>query len=368
MQAPVGRLYYQASSDMKKWIIWIAVIVIGFGGYFVWSRQETKPVATPSTSSTTATAEPRTITLAVNAAGDVGPADMVSVRPEINGRIEELPVDIGDHVKKGDLLCALDDRDLQTERSSQMVDIEGAKLSLQQAKRNYERSRKLFEDNLVSKEAHQTTETTYALAQNALERAQRALSQVEDQLSKTRIVAPFDCTVLTRPVSVGQAVSGSGGYNSGTEVMTIANLNKMIVTAHLNQADVVQVKAGQKVDVKIEAVPGLEMTGTVERIAPQATVKNNIKGFETQIQLTDIDPRVRPGMTATMTIPVATADNTLAIPISAVFTDQGKRYAYVKTGNDQYEMRPVQIGISDYEYAQVLNGLSDGDVVSLVRP
>ena len=223
-------------------------------------------------------------------------------------------------------------------------------------------------DSLVSKEEFQNTETTYELAKTRWNARRKPLSQVEDQLSKTRIVAPFDCTVLTRPVSIGQAVSGSGGYNSGTEIMTIANLNEMIINAHLNQADVVHVKTGQKVDVQVEAVPGLEMTGTVERIAPQATVKNNIKGFETQIRLTNIDPRVRPGMTANMTIPVASADNALAIPIAAVFTEQGKRYAYVKTGDDQFEMRPIQIGISDYEYAQVLNGLSDGDVVSLVRP
>lgn len=354
---------------MKNWTILITIIAAGIGGYSFWNWHKSNDNPNGPASPTTATVDLRDITFTVNAAGDISPDDMVSVRPEVNGRIAELPVDIGDHVKKGDLLCALDDRDLQTERSSRLTDIEGAKLQLEQARRNYERSKELYDDELVSQEVFQDTETAYELAKNALERAQKALSQVEDQLSKTRIVAPFDCTVLTRPVSIGQAVSGSGGYNSGTEIMSIANLKEMIITAHLNQADVIRVRTGQKVAVQIEAVPGLKMTGTVERIAPQATSKNNIKGFETQIRLTDIDPRVRPGMTATMTIPVASAQNVLAIPIAAVFTDRGERYAYVKKGNaNRFEMRPIRIGISDFQYAQVLSGLSDGEVVSLVRP
>ncbi|HEU5124493.1 MAG TPA: efflux RND transporter periplasmic adaptor subunit [Verrucomicrobiae bacterium] len=354
---------------MKKWIVLIVAIGVGIGGYSVWNRKNTAAAATvTNTRPTTATISSRDIRFVVNAAGDIGPDDMVSVRPEVNGRISELPVDIGDEVKKGDLLCALDDRDLQTERASRMTDIEGAKLQLQQAQRVYERSQRLYADTLISQEVFQDSETTYKLAKNALDRAQKALDQVDDQLSKTRIVAPFDCTILTRPVSIGQAVSGSAGYNSGTEVMTIANLKEMIIMAHMNQADVIRLKAGQKVDVQVQAVPGLTMVGMVERVAPQATLKNNIKGFATQIRLKNIDPRVRPGMTANMTIPVASAENVLAIPIAAVFTEQGERYAYVRTGDQQFEMRPIELGISDYQFAQITGGLSDGEVVSLVRP
>lgn len=353
---------------MKNWIILIIVVGVGVSGYTVWSRRDANGTVAPEGDTTLATIQPRDISVVVQAAGDIGPDDMVSVRPEVNGRIAELPVDIGDKVKKGDLLCALDDRDLQTERSSRLTDIEGAQLQLDQAKRNYERSKQLYASKLVSLEVFQDTETTYELAKNALERSQKALSQVEDQLSKTRIVAPFDCTVLTRPVSIGQAVSGSGGYNSGTEIMTIANLSEMIIKAHLNQADVTQVKAGRQVDVQVEAVPGLRMTGTVERIAPQATVDNGIKGFETQIRLRNIDPRVRPGMTANMTIPVVSERNVLTIPLAAVFTEQGGRFAYVRRSESRFEVRPIRIGISDYAYAQILDGLSEGDVVSLVRP
>src|SRR5215471_3401327 len=115
---------------MKKIIVVIAVLAMAIGGYFAFSRQNSHPAPASPSRPSTATIELRDINFAVTAAGDIGPDDMVSVRPEINGRMSALPVDIGDKVNKGDLLCALDDRDLQTERSAQLTEIEGAKLQV----------------------------------------------------------------------------------------------------------------------------------------------------------------------------------------------------------------------------------------------
>lgn len=353
---------------MKKWIILVVVLAAAGGSYLVWSRKNPAPVTASTSRPTTAVIENRSITLAVSAAGDIGPDEMVSVRPEVNGRIAELPVDIGDQVKKGTLLCALDDRDLQTERSSRMTEIDGARLQVLQAERLFQRSKRLYDDNLISQETFQDTETAYELAKNSLERAEKALKIVEDKIAKTRIIAPFDCTVLTRPVAIGQAVSGSGGVGGGTEIMSVADLREMIITAHLNQADVIRIKAGQEVQVAVEAVSGLKLKGHVERIAPQATIRNNMKGFTTQIRLKNLDERVRPGMTANITIPIFSTENVLAIPLAAVFTDQEERFAYVKVGADRFEVRSINIGVSDYQYAEVLKGLSSGEEVSLIKP
>src|SRR5256886_3424038 len=277
---------------MKKWIILAVVLAGGAWGFQKW-RNSLPGTGASATDShpTTAVVETRDIHFAVSAAGEIGPADQVSVRPEINGKILTLPVDIGDRVKKDSVLFTLDDQDLQTDRSSKLIEIEAAKLQLEKARRDYERSKQLFADKLISQELFEDTRTQYELARNALDRTEKALHLVEYQLTKTKILAPFDCTVLTRPVSVGQAVSGSGGFNSGTEVLTIANLNEMIINAHINQADVTRLKISQEVDVAVEAVPGLRITGTVERIAPQATIKNNIKGFAARILLTDVEDR-----------------------------------------------------------------------------
>lgn len=350
---------------MKFIITALVILGLGTGGYYLYKKNGDKPDASQgSKRPTTAVVEERDIRFGVSAAGDIGPADQVSVRPEVNGRIVELPVDIGDQVKKGALLCRLDDKDLQIERSQRMIEIEGTKLSLIKAERNHRRQEELFKKSLISQEVYDDAKTEYDLATNAVDRAGQALQLVEDKLSKTRIAAPFDCTVLTRPVSLGQTVSGAAGFNSGTEVMTIANLNDMIVNAHVNQADVIRLKQGREVEIQAESVPGVKMNGVVERIAPQAVIKNGIKGFSARIAIKEIDPRVRPGMTAVLSIPVSSADNVLSVPLAAVFSENGERFVFVKN-EDKFERRPILLGVTDYAYAEVLKGLTAGEVVSL---
>ncbi|MBI4659060.1 MAG: efflux RND transporter periplasmic adaptor subunit [Verrucomicrobia bacterium] len=354
---------------MKKWIV-IAVVAVG-GGYWAlqnWPdlKPDTDTPANLADRATTAVVEHRSIQFKVTAAGEIGPAEQVSVRPEINGRIEVLNVDIGDRAKKGDILFTLDDSDLQIEKQSRETEIEGARLQLDKGARNFERSKELFEAELISKELYEDTKTEYELAKNALDRAQKNLSLLEDRLKKTKVEAPFDCTVLTRPVSVGQAVSGSGGFNSGTEVLTIADLGNMIVNAHVNQADVTRLSTGQEVEIMVESVPGLSLRGVVERVAPQSTIKNSVKGYPARIRINekDIDPRVRPGMTAHLSIPVASSENAVAVPLAAVFTEQGERFALVNR-DGTFQKQAIQIGIADYDYAEVLTGLQAGDIVSL---
>jgi RND family efflux transporter MFP subunit len=368
---------------MKAFLTLLVVAALGVGGFFVWKQWQRKQAAAANAKVVSiANVEARDISFAVTAAGEIGPADQVSVRPEINGKIAELPVDIGDQVKKGQLLCRLDDTDLQTEKETQVSQIAGAKLQIEAAalqvektEREFKRNEELLQNRLVAQDIFDNARTDYSvaknshqLARNALERAEKALKQVDDKLAKTRIEAPFDCTVLTRPVSLGQTVSGSGGFNSGTEILSVANLNDMIITAHINQADVTRMKNGQAVEVQVESVPGLKMKAQVERIAPQAVVKNGIKGFAARIAIKELDPRVRPGMTAILSIPVASVENALSVPLSAVFTERGERYVYVKGEGEEFERRTVQIGISDLSFAEVQGGLQAGDVVALEMP
>jgi len=362
---------------MKNWIVrFVVLIVIGglaFAGYTqyrAWRAGQNDP---SQDRPTTALVIQTNINFAVNAAGEISPAEQVSVRPEINGRIEELPVDIGDRVKKDSLLFKLDDKELQQQKASNLTAIERAKLELAKAERDYLRAKELLASSLISQELYDDTKTAYELAKNSLERANRDLAIIDERLTKTKVMAPFDCTVLTRPISVGQAVSGSGGFNSGTEVLTIADLNYMIINAHVNQADVPRLSVNQQVQVTVEAVAGLEVTGLVERIAPQATIRNNIKGFAARIRIENPDQRIRPGMTANVKIPVASADNVVAVPLAAVFTEREpetgvqERYVYVHSGQG-FEKRPVQVGVSDFFYAEIQNGLRSGEVVSLELP
>jgi len=359
---------------MRKFLVLIAIAGVGFGGYYGWKNwQKTSQAAAAPARPTTATVELRDISFSVNAAGEIAPAEQVSVRPEINGLVELLPVDVGDRVKKDALLFRLDDKLLQQQRASNLTDIEKAKLNVEKAERDHKRAQQLLGDRLISQEVYDDTKTAYDLAKNALERTQRDLALTDEQLTKTVVRAPFDCSVLTRPVSSGQAVSGSGGFNSGTEVLTIADLNSMIINAQVNQADVPRLKVGETVEVTVEAVAGLSVTGLVERIYPQATIKNNIKGYPARIVLKNVDPRVRPGMTANVKIPVASAGNVTAVPLSAVFTEkssengQMERFVYVQQG-DTFEKRNVKVGVSDYFNAEIQEGLKEGEIVSLELP
>ncbi len=358
---------------MKTFLAFLAAVAVGAAGWFYWQRHGatgTAAAASANARPTSAVIETRSIRFAVTAAGDIGPVEQVSVRPEVNGRIETLPVDVGDLVKKGALLFNLDDRDLQTEKEGEEKAVERTRLELGQAQRDFKRATDLHDSKLLSEELFDDSRTKFELARNALDRSQKTLDQVMDRLRKTRVLAPFDCTVLTRPVSVGQAVSGSGGFNAGTEVLTIADLHDLVISAHINQADVTRLTINQEVDVAIEAIPGLRLKGMVERLAPQSTLKNNIRGFAARILLKDVGKTVRPGMTANISIPVASAENVVAAPLASVFTEtnpethQIERYAYVKKG-EEWERRPLQIGVSDYFFAEVTSGLAAGDEVSL---
>jgi len=359
---------------MKRILTVIVILGLAGGAYWFWkNRAPSGDGNRPAGRPTTARVIQTNISFAVNAAGEISPAEQVSVRPEINGRIETLPVDLGDRVKKGDLLFKLDDAELQQQRASNLTDIERAKLELEKGERDFKRAQELRDEKLISQELFDDTRTAYELAKNALERSQRDLAIIEERLTKTEVRAPFDCTVLTRPVSIGQAVSGSGGVSGGTEVLTIADLTSMVINAHVNQADVPRLKVNQRVEVTVEAVAGLSVTGVVERIAPQATIKNNIKGFAARILLKNVDPRIRPGMTANVKIPVASADNVTAVPLAAVFTEknpetgQYERFVYVKK-DGAFEKRNVKVGVADYFFAEIQGGLEAGEIVSLELP
>jgi HlyD family secretion protein len=377
---------------MKILLIWLIVLsMLGGGGYYAskkwpekvqfWKsaeKENTRKFSRP----TTAVVSARNISFAITAAGEITPAELVNVRPEISGRVETLPVDTGDRVKKDAILFTLDDRDLQTEKAQRQIEIQGSQLqvnasalAVEKMELNFNRTKELADNKLVSQEVFDNTRVELDVAKNALEiaknnleRSEKALQLVEDKLLKTIILAPFDCTILKRLVSVGQAVSGASGVNSGTEVYTIADLGELIINAHINQADVTRMSVGQQVQIEVEAVPGLKLAGRLEKIDPYATIKNGIKGFSTRIVVkNDEKSGVRPGMTANLTIPLQGAENVIAIPLAAVFTDQGDRFAYVKQG-DKFERVPIRIGVSDYDYAEVTRGLEGGETVSLVTP
>ena len=361
---------------MKNIIIVALLVAVGVFGYFQWQDGKEQPNSNKAgvkSRKTTATIEQRDIDFTVRVAGEISPADKVSVRPEVHGKIAELPVDISDRVAKGDLLFRLDDKDLKIEIDSRKKQIDSATLQLEQSKSEFERSKQLFEEQLISTEIFERANIKYQQALISRDRSQNDYQLSLEKLSKTSVLAPFDCTVLSRPVSIGQAVSGTGGQSSGTEVMEIADLNNLIIQAHVNQADVARMNKEQEVKIEIEAITDLIIDGIVERIAPQATIRNSIKGFSTRIKLLTSNPAIIPGMTASISIPVASADNVVAAPLAAIFTERNETeqrteiFAYVKNG-EVFDKTMLDVGVNDLNHTEVLRGLKVGDVVAIEKP
>ena len=273
---------------MKNVVITLLVLAAGYLSYLQFGDSEQANNNSNNEKfkqrQTTTKVEKRDINFSVTVAGELSPAEKVSVRPEVNGKIAELAVDISDFVKKGDLLFRLDDKDIRIEIDSRKKQIDSANLQLAQSQKEFERASQLYQDDLVSKEVYESAKNKFELSKISRDRAQNDYDLTSEKLSKTSVVAPFDCTVLSRPVSIGQAVSGSGGQSGGTEVMEVADLKNLIILSHVNQSDVSRMKVNQSVSIEIEAVADLIVEGVVERIAPQATIRSGIKGFSTRIK------------------------------------------------------------------------------------
>jgi len=352
----------------KALTILVLACCVSGGLYFVKGKLFTKQSDQDTPDKFIARAEKRDIDFSVEVSGDVMPAVQLDVKAEVGGKVKKLHVLPGQTVKQGDLLAEIDDSVLLTDKDSALTEIDGAKLAMERAKKNYVRSKDLFEQKLVSREVFDNTTAEFEIAQNDLIKAQRKLQQVEDQLRFARVVAPSDGTVLTVPVAEGQVIIAAASVNNGTTLMTIADLRKLLVQTHINQVDVARLELSQAVKLRAESLRDLEMEASISFIAPVATVTNNVKGFDVQALIEKPNPRLRPGMTVNMTVPIARADDALSVPIAAVFQSEGnKKVVYVRKG-DTTEKREVKVGVTNIEHAQILDGVSEGEEILLVEP
>lgn len=354
---------------MQKTFLTLAVCaVIGGGVYYGKDKLFSHKSELEMPDKFVARAEKRDIDFSVEVSGDVMPATQLDVKAEVGGKVKKLHVLPGQTVKKGDLLAEIDETVLLTDKDSALTEIEGAKLAMEKAKKNFERSKELYEQKLVSHEAFDNTTAEFDIASNDLIKAQKKLQQVEDQLRFAKVVAPTTGTVLTVPVVEGQVIIAAASVNSGTTLMTVADLRKLLVQTHINQVDVARLELSQPVKLRAESLKDVEMEASISFIAPVATVTNNVKGFDVQALIDKPSTRLRPGMTVNMTVPISHADDALAVPISAVFRGEGnKKIVYVRKG-DTTEKREVKVGVSNIEHAQILQGVSEGEQILLVEP
>lgn len=359
---------------MKNSLI-IAGIVLVLGLLAFWGLQfwENRKALTLDSEETIPTAEVirRDIEINVEVSGDIEPLEQVEVKAEVSAKLKKIHPELGDQVERNSVLFELDDTELLTELSTAELEIEGARLQLEKALSDHQRNTRLFEKELIPARDVADSKTELEIAENAVERAQKRVQNVKDKLEKTQVLAPISGRVLDLPVVEGQVVVGAASVNSGTLLLTLADLSNLIITTHINQIDVAKLKAEMPVNFFVDPLPEEQFSGTIHTIAPTASVKRNVKGFEVEIIIPEPDPRLKPGMTANVVIPIDKRKQVLSVPLSAVFSEPDRsKVVFVQPPGEKAlpEKHPVEIGAADLDYVEIISGLEEGQTVLLSRP
>ncbi len=313
-------------------------IIIGVVGFFVlWlivsillSKRE-KPIPV-----TTEKAARKTILQIVSATGKVQPETEVKISPEVAGEIIDLPVEDGKGVNKGDLLVRIKPDSYKALLEQQEAAISTAKATNLQQKatmlkteQDIKRAEDMYAKKTISVQEYNAAQAAYDVAKNTyesslheIERAQAGSSQARDQLSKTTVYSPIDGTVTILNSKLGERIVATGQF-AGTEVMRVADLGHMEARVDVNENDVVNVKGGDKANVKIDAYGDRKFHGTVYQIANTgkttgAGTQEEVTNFEVKIRIDDHDVTLKPGLSCTADIETSMVKDAVAVPMQAV--------------------------------------------------
>ena len=352
--------------------IWLVVLAaLGGGGYWTWKKfgpslfgpkRETKiPISRVVTAN---------ISEEIIAVGRVRAVFSTELRAEINGRIVKVIASDGQLLKKGQEILQLDQQDILTQLQESDRSIEAAKLKLERTRRDHARQAELDKRGLVTSKDFDDARTNLALAENEGAIAEARAANLRDRLAKTVIRAPHDGTLLLRDLNEGQVITGVGAQSGGTLLGEVADLTALMVRTMVNEIDVARVKLNDKARVRIDPLRDCVLDGSVKRIAASAleSSSDRTRVFPVDVYIDTPEPRLRPGMSATITFTLARVEDATAVSLSAIFsTADFGRYVFVRSG-ETFSVRPVEIGIADTRRVQVLSGLELNEEVALTRP
>ena len=356
---------------IPKWLIFIfAVVIVVAGGVYLYKNNQSSEAAENDVRYKEFTVSRGTFQTEVSATGVVTPIDRVEIKSKASGRIDELPIEEGDYVKKGQLICKLDPTDVQAEVDQAKANLEIAEAELTTAQNTHDRQIKLFEKGLISAEARDQASLALAQAKGKMVSARISLDQADTRLSETIVQSPIDGVILQKYVEVGQIIaSGISNVSGGTPIADVASMANVYVEAGIDEIDVGKINIGQPASIVAEAYPRMTFHGKIIRIAPEATVEQNVTLFNVVIEVENKDGKLKSGMNATAEITVAREDNVLLVPTLALSPVQGPdsrftRRTFLKQGNE-YIPQDVEIGLSDFKETVVQSGLKEGDIVGV---
>jgi len=299
---------------MKKayWIILIVVIVIlAVAAWIIFRNNESETVVWK-----TAKVEKGDIQVSVKASGTLGAVTTVQVGTQVSGIINKIYVDFNSVVREGQVIAVLDTTYLAQAVDDARASLKRAQIQVNQAKREYDRTKQLFDQKVMAQADYDLSLTTYETAVTNESSALAALNRARINLHYATIIAPISGVVVSRAVDVGQTVASS--FNTPT-LFTIANdLTKMQVQASIDEADIGKILVGQSVLFTVDAYDERTFNGTVKQVRLQPVVTQNVVNYTVIVDVPNPDLKLLPGMTANITVMIQEAKDILKVPANAL--------------------------------------------------
>ncbi len=352
---------------MKKKIIIIAVAVVAIAvaAFFLLRGGEEKGKVQFELTRV----EQASISTSVTATGTVEAVTTVDVGTQVSGIVSKLYVDYNSTVKKGQVIAELDRTNLESEVASQQATVRSAQSELDYQQKNYARYAELYKKQLVSASEYDVALQSYRKAQEQVKVAQEALAKARTNLGYATITSPIDGVVISKEVEVGQTVASS--FSTPTLFTIARDLKDMQVVADVDEADIGEVREGQRVSFTVDAFPDDTFSGVVKQVRQNATTTNNVVTYEVVITAPNQDLKLKPGLTANVTIYTLERSGVTSVPSKALrFTPEtaiiGKGYK-VKDVNAEHKLwtlegntfvaHKVEIGITDGTRTQITSGV-----------
>lgn len=306
--------------------------------------------------------------------GTVIPEDEVDIKPQLNGIIDNILVEEGDIVEVGQLIAIIkvvpDERSVYGARAQ----VTAARLTVQNAERQINRAKELFEKQIISQQDYEDAELNYNTAKENLIAAQNDLeilrkgSVAGSSTANTNIRATVSGTILEIPVKLGDQVIAANNFNEGTSVAIIADLNEMIFEGQVDEAEVGKLELGQSLKVNMAAIPGREFDAILKFVAPKGTEQGGAVQFKIEADLTlDEDTFVRAGYSANGSLVVENKQEIMVIAEALLQFDRRTQLPYVEVeiSDQNFERRDVTTGLSDGIKVEILSGVSMDDKIKI---
>lgn len=308
----------------------------------------------------------------VTATGTIEPVTSVDVGTQVSGVISKLYVDYNSVVKAGQVIAELDRTNLMSELSSAQASLKSAQSELDYQKTNYERYKALYDKGLISANDFEQARLSYVQAQQKTQQQKESVKKAQTNLGYATITSPIDGVVLSKEVEEGQTVASS--FSTPTLFKIARDLTDMRVIADVDEADIGDVKEGQRVTFTVDAFPDDTFEGQVTQVRQEATTESNVVTYEVVISAPNDDLKLKPGLTANVVIFTMEAKDVLAVPSKALrFTPReamlnsdetitdtdAKEKVWVKEGSNLKAVA-VETGMTNGTLTQITKGLKPG--------